>query len=247
MRDEKLKIAAIIQARMNSTRLPGKVLRKVLGIPLLQFQIEKVRRSSRINEVIIATTTNEMDDPIIELCKELDVSYFRGSENDVLSRYYECALNNEVDVIVRLTSDCPLIDHNIIDQVINTYLKNQDYDYVSNTLQRTFPRGYDTGVLCFKTLKEIYELAKKDSEREHVTLYLHHNPQKYNLMNVKSNIDYSSYRLTVDTREDFELISQVLTKLYPKNPHFTFDDVINIMIENPGLKKINEHIEQKEV
>jgi len=156
-----MKVTAIIQARMTSTRLPGKVLKKVLNKSLLEYQLERVARSELIDEIIVATTLNESDDPIVGLCKQLGVSIFRGSEGDVLSRYYEAARQYNSDVVVRLTSDCPLIDPKIIDRVIQMYLTKK-FDYVSNTQLKTFPRGMDTEVFSFEILQTAYCNAGKD-------------------------------------------------------------------------------------
>ncbi|MGG3888378.1 cytidylyltransferase domain-containing protein [Metabacillus fastidiosus] len=242
-----MKIVAIIQARMGSTRLPGKVMKTVNGKTLLEYQLERVKRSKLIDEVIIATTNKEKEQPIIDLCKKLSIRYYSGSENDVLSRYYEAAKKYDGDIIVRLTSDCPLIDPEVIDIVIKQYLDNSSYDYASNTLVRTYPRGMDTSVFSFEILEKMNQAAKADSEREHVTLYITKRSEQYNLLNVKNNKDYSRFRLTVDTVEDFELVSKIIQNLYPQNSLFTLNDIIVFLNQNPKLIKINEHIEQKKV
>ncbi|KFL16175.1 acylneuraminate cytidylyltransferase [Geobacillus stearothermophilus] len=243
-----MKVAAIIQARMGSTRLPGKVLKKVLGKTLLEYQIERVKRAKTIDEIIIATTTKESDDPIVQLCQQLSIPYYRGSEEDVLSRYYEAATKFNVDVVVRLTSDCPIIDPNVIDKVVEHYLENKDrYDYVSNTLTRTYPRGLDTEVMSYEVLKRVHEEAKELVYREHVTAYIYHHPDQFRLCNVSNEKDESKHRWTVDTEEDFILIKNILETLYPINPLFTLEDVIRILQDKPEWVEINAHIEQKKL
>ncbi len=245
-RVDKMRTVGIVQARMGSTRLPGKVLKKIDDKPLLAYQIERMKKASFIDELVIATTPYGNED-IINLCNELNVSYFIGSEQDVLARYYEAAVRFGADVVVRMTSDCPLIDPAIIDSIIQTYF-NGEYDYVSNTQLRTFPRGMDTEVFSMKLLKEAFENAKLDYEREHVTPYFYLNPNKYNVgQYISEKENYSHLRLTVDTVEDFELIKIVIEDLYPINPNFDLEMILEKLIKEPDLIKINAHIEQKKL
>ncbi len=241
-----MKIVAIIQARMTSTRLPGKVLMKVINKPLLQYQLERVKRSKLIDEIVVSTTLNDSDLPITELCAQLGISYFRGSELDVLSRYYETAIKHQADIVVRLTSDCPLIDPEIIDHVINEYLNNS-FDYISNTQVRSYPRGMDTEVFSLEKLKLAFLNGEKEYEREHVTPHFYLNKNVFTIGQVINEHNYSNYRLTVDTKEDFELISLLLKKLYIINEDFTLAEIITELEENPSLAKINAHIEQKKL
>lgn len=241
-------IVAIIQARMTSSRLPGKVLLPAAGKPLLQHEVERVKRSIHIHHIVIATTTNHTDDPVVELADDLGVSYYRGSEEDVLSRYYEAAKTYRADVIVRLTADCPLIDPAIIDQTIQTYLDHSDaFDYVSNTLTRRFPRGMDTEVFSFQSLETAYFNATQPYEREHVTPYLYLNPNRFRLGEVMCPEDLSSHRWTVDTPEDYELIRHIIENLYPVHPHFTIQDVLRWLEAHPEWMEINQHIKQKKL
>jgi len=243
-----MKVAAIIQARLGSTRLPGKILKKVMDKTLLEYQIERIRKAKNIDEIIIATTVKETDDTIIEMCKKLGLSYYRGSEDDVLSRYYEAAVKFEVDVIVRITSDCPIIDPKVIDKVIQTYLDHQEYiDYVSNTLIRSYPRGLDTEVFSFKTLERTHKMAVLPSHREHVTAYIYHHPEEFNLENVSDEQDFSHHRWTVDTIEDFRLISNIISHLYIDKKDFSYEDVLDVMNRYPEWYLINHHIEQKKI
>lgn len=243
-----MRVVAIIQARMGSTRLPGKVLKRVLGKPLLEYQLERVRRSKTIDEIIVATTSNENDDPIADLCKRLSIKVYRGSEDDVLARYFKAATVYHADIIVRLTSDCPLIDPEVIDQVVTFYLKNTDkFDYVSNTLKRTYPRGLDTEVLPYRVLKEADHLADKKPYREHVTLYVYRHPEIYRLGNYSNSIDKSHYRWTVDTEEDFLLIKELLERIPQNGDHFSWKKIMEAFEKSPELNRINNNVKQKRV
>ncbi|MHC8517591.1 cytidylyltransferase domain-containing protein [Sporosarcina sp. ITBMC105] len=241
-----LKVVAIIQARMDSTRLPGKVLKTVLNKTLLEYQLERVQRSRLIDEIIIATTRDSADEDIVKWCKKNSVGVYRGSEHDVLARYYEAAIEYKADVIVRLTSDCPLIDFEVVDQVIQLYLDMRgEIDYASNTLERTFPRGMDTEVFSFSALQKAYANAVSKNEREHVTTFIYKNPHIFKIQGLTYSYNLSKYRWTVDTEEDFELIRQILLNIYPNNPTFVLKDLIELVERNPSWNDINAHIEQK--
>ncbi|GKV64858.1 MULTISPECIES: glycosyltransferase family protein [unclassified Sporosarcina] len=242
-----MKIVAIIQARMTSTRLPGKVLKKVLGKTLLEFQLERVARSKYINEIVVATTINNTDDTIVDLCTQLKVPIYRGSEEDVLSRYYEAAIQSEANIVVRLTSDCPLIDPGIVDQVIELYLSNPSKDYASNTLIRTYPLGMDTEVFNFHVLEEAFNKATLQRDREHVTSYIYRENKEFQLINLSLNRNISFNRWTVDTKEDYLLIKEILERIYPENPYFSMDDIINLINKYPELSEINKGIRQKKI
>lgn len=243
-----MKVVAIIQARMGSTRLPGKVLKEINGKTLLGYQIERVKQSKSIDQIVIATTDLMSDQPIVDFCLSSKIDFYRGSEKDVLSRYYEAAQQYKADIIVRLTSDCPIIDPIIIDDVINHFIKkNPKVDYTSNTLERTYPRGLDTEVISFEGLKKAHEEATLERDREHVTAYLYTNPNKFKLSGIVSVNDYSHHRWTVDTEEDFKLISLILNEIYDENYLFVLEDVITLMDENPEWIKINQQVEQKKI
>ncbi|MDP2690678.1 MAG: glycosyltransferase family protein [Deltaproteobacteria bacterium] len=236
----------IIQARMTSTRLPGKVLKEVLGRPLLGYQIERLRRVKAADGVVVATTANEADGPIADLCARLSVPVFRGSEEDVLSRYYFAAREHGAETVVRLTSDCPLIDPAVVDRVIGFYIERRpDFDYVSNCLQRTYPRGMDTEVFSFKALEQAFNEAVERHDREHVTPFVYSRPRRFALANVAHGEDLSRYRWTVDTPEDFELIRLVIETLYPVKPGFAMEDVLALFEKDKSLFLINAHVEQK--
>lgn len=243
-----LQVVVIVQARMGAARFPGKPLKTILSRPLLHYLIERLKRVKLATSIVIATTTNERDDPIANLALQEKVNVFRGSEEDVLSRYIEAAKQNKADIIVRITADCPLIDPLIIDQVIQGFLDvKPPLDYFSNALTRTFPRGLDVEVFSYKALQKAHQEAKLSEEREHVTLYLYRHPELFRIGNFCYIFDASSYRLTVDTPEDFELITKIYESLYPTNPHFTLEDVLKLLDKHPELTKINAHIKQKEV
>ena len=242
------KTAAIIQARMGSTRLPGKVLKKIKDKTVLSHVIKRVEQSKKTDEIIIATTEHKRDDPIIKEAKKCGVNYYRGSEEDVLSRYYESAKQYDVDTIIRITSDCPLIDPFIIDEIIEFYQKN-DYDLVTNAgpikENRTYPRGMDTEVFSFQILKETFQNAVQKYQREHVTPYIYENSGK--IYYYKNNIDYSKYRLTLDESEDLKLIKKIYDKLYRGVHNFYLNDIIELLQDEPALAEINKKIEQKKL
>lgn len=241
-----MKTVIIVQARMTSTRLPGKVLKKVLGKSLLEYQVERLRRVKYADEIVIATTINETDQPIVDLCRHLSVPCFRGSEQDVLARYHGAAREHQAETTVRITSDCPLIDPQVIDRVIQFYLEHRPaYDYVSNSLERTYPRGMDTEVFSIKALNEAFAEATEQSDREHVTPFIHRQPDRYQLANVAHTENQSHHRWTVDTPEDFELVKNIINALYPANPLFNLQDCLNLLQKHPEWEKINVHVQQK--
>ncbi|MBI3544754.1 MAG: glycosyltransferase family protein [Deltaproteobacteria bacterium] len=242
-----MKTGIVVQARMTSTRLPGKVLKPVCGKPLLEIELERLRRSKRAQEVVVATTGQAADDPVVELCKRLSVPFFRGSEDDVLSRFYETAKKYGLDVIARTTADCPVIDPAVIDLAFETFLEVPGrYDYVSNTLKRTYPRGLDVEVFSFKALEEAAREAKETVQREHVTPFIHRQPGRYKQGMVLNPLgDLSHHRWTVDVTEDFDLISRMIEALYPKKPDFSFADMLALLEQHPDWSLLNKNIEQK--
>lgn len=243
-----MKVVAIIQARMGSTRLPGKVMMDLCGKTVLEHVITRVKQAKEIDEIVIATTTKLEDKIIATGAERLGVKVFRGSEEDVLSRYYYAAKENNADVIIRITSDCPLIDPEIIDEMVykfkNLY-KDNEVDYLSNTLERTFPRGLDVEVFSYKVLAEAFINAEKKYHKEHVTPYIYENPEKFNLVGYSSDTDYSYHRWTLDTPEDFELITKTYNALYDGKHEFYLDDIIALFEKIPELFNINVHVEQK--
>lgn len=241
-----MKTVVIVQARMSSTRLPGKVLIPVRNTPLLEHQLERIRRAREADEVCVATTTGKVDDPIAALCSRLGVALFRGPEEDVLSRYVGAAERSGADVVVRVTADCPLIDPEIVDRVVRFYKDHPgEYDYVSNVLRRTYPRGMDTETFSREVLEEVSRLAASPEEREHVTLRLYTRPDRYRLANVEHGEDLSGHRWTVDTPEDLELVRRILEALLPTCPRFTMEDVLGVLARNPEWSALNAGVEQK--
>ncbi|WP_346887107.1 glycosyltransferase family protein [Clostridium sp. UBA1056] len=245
-----MKITAIIQARMGSTRLPGKVMKNIFGKTVLEHVVDRLRKSQLLNDIIIATTIGECDNKIAEEAERLSVNCYRGSENDVLSRYYNAAKENGSEIVIRITSDCPVIDPRIIDSMLERFIelyKNNEIDYMSNTLERTFPRGLDAEIIPFEILEKAYNEADKQYEREHVTPYIYQNPETFKLIGFKNPINYSEYRWTLDTPEDFEVITRIYKELYKYDEMFYFDDIMNLMKRYPEIKNINDDIEQKKL
>ena len=234
------RIVTILQARVSSSRLPGKVLMPILGQPMLARQIERVRRAAHIGHLIVATSTGPDDDALAALCQSIGVECFRGALDDVLDRYHAAALPHEPDHVVRLTGDCPLADPAVIDRIIATHLENGS-DFTSNTLSATYPDGLDVEVFRFTGLAEAWQEARMASEREHVTAFLKNRPERYRLANVTNPVDLSALRWTVDETEDFEFVRQVYEDLYPRNAAFTMDGVLALLTQRPELVRLNAH------
>ena len=240
-----MKVLAILQARVSSSRLPGKVLMPVLGQPMLFRQIERVNRCKELEQLVVATSVDLSDDPLASECAARGIACSRGSLNDVLDRFIHSALPYQPETIVRLTGDCPLADPALIDEVIR-YFHTGDYDYVSNCMPPTFPDGLDVEVMRFACLEQANREAVLPSEREHVTPYLHAHPERLRLGNYISPVDRSGLRWTVDEPEDFEFVRFVYEKLYPMKPDFTTDDILNLLERYPDLRSINSMFERNE-
>jgi spore coat polysaccharide biosynthesis protein SpsF (cytidylyltransferase family) len=236
-----MKATAIIQARVGSTRLPGKVLLKIMGKTILEYGLERVKKAKMIDKIIVATTKKEEDLSIVNLMHKLKVNVYRGSEDDVLDRYYQAAKIFKAKHIARITSDNPLIDPQIIDKIVKRYFESSA-DYCSNTLEETFPDGEDVEVFKFSALREAWKKAKLPSEREHVTPYLKKHPEKFKIVNVKNKKNLSDKRWTVDGKKDFELIKAILKALYPKNPSFLMKDILKFLKTNPRLEDLNKYV-----
>ena len=236
-------IAAIIQARMGSSRLPGKVLKKVCGKTLLELMIERIQDSKTLEKIIVATSTDVTDEKIVQFCEKRKIPYFRGSENDVLSRYKMTAEKFQVDTVVRLTGDTPLLNYEIIDDIVYTYIKSKN-DFVSNCfpLPRTYPDGMNVEVFSRKILDEINEKATKPSEREHVTFYILNRPEEYKILRVDLENDLSRYRFNLDYQEDYELIKKIFENLYTSNPLFSLNEITEFLKKNPVIFKLNSEI-----
>ena len=240
-----MNITAIIQARTGSTRLKNKVLLKVLDRTMLEYVVERVNAVRFANNVLIATTDNKEDDVINGLANTLGVSIYRGSQDDVLDRFYKAAVTVGAEHIIRITADCPLIDPMVIDAVVNHYIETKA-DYCSNTLAETFPDGEDVEVFSFNVLSRAWNDTKLLSEREHVTPYIKEHPELFKLENYKSEKNLSAERWTLDEKEDFVLIKGVIEALYPENPKFSMYDVLQFLDKNPHLRQVNKHIGRNE-
>lgn len=230
-----MNIIAIIQARQTSTRLPGKTMRMLSGKPLLQYVVDNLEKAQNINKLVVATTTDPEDDIIDLWCKRNSIFVYRGDREDVLSRFYECALKYKADAIVRVTSDCPLVDPFIVDNVIDLF-KNTKSDYSANNLVKSFPHGLDIEIFSFDVLRESFENAKKQQEREHVTQYIRARPEKYKLTNFSCSGNYNDIRVTIDEEMDFKLVESIIRKL---GDDITFKDLQSLYQENPDLFSIN--------
>jgi spore coat polysaccharide biosynthesis protein SpsF len=243
-----MKRIIIIQARMGSTRFPGKVMKSLSGLPVLDHVLFRAKQIEGINEIIVATTNLKKDDLIEKETVKMGIKCFRGSEGDVLERYYRTARENRGDVIVRISSDCPLIDPKLSTKIIKFFLDN-DYDMVSNcgisSFERTYPRGLDTEVFSFSVLEEAYYNASKGYQREHVTPYIYENNK--NIYYYKNNTDLSFYRWTLDTGDDFKLIEKVYSHLYKGKHDFYMADIISLFNKRPEYLRINSNVRQKEV
>lgn len=240
-----MKNVVIIQARMGSTRLPGKVLRTLADKTVLAHVIERAQAFHNVQGIVVATTVGSQDDPIVEEAKRKGVMVYRGSESDVLSRYYEAAFQVQADTVIRITSDCPLIDPEVSSYVIQEYLKEGIYDYVSNTLERTYPRGLDAEIFSFASLEMAYRETSEIHDREHVTPYLYNNPHRFSCRSVVCQDGILDYRWTLDTPEDWELIQRIYESLYHPGRLFSWKEARAFMQQNPELVSINSHIQQK--
>jgi spore coat polysaccharide biosynthesis protein SpsF len=241
-----MKIVAIIQARMGSTRLPGKVLLDLAGEPMLGRVVNRTQRATTLREVVVATTVEPDDESIVQLCAARDWPCFRGSEEDVLDRYYLAAKEYRANVVVRITSDCPLIEPEIVDLVVQEFCEKGALDYVSNTLPpRNFPRGLDVEVMSFEALERAWHEDKNPVWREHVTPYIYRNPEKFTLRAVVNNEDYSHMRWTVDTPEDLAFVRRVYDNF--GHNHFSWHEVLVLLEGHSEWLKINQNVVQKKV
>ncbi len=235
-----MKVVAIIQARTGSTRLPGKVLLPLADKTVLEHVIERTAKAKLIDEVIVATTMKKEDLPIVKMVANMGFRVFTGSEKDVLDRYYQCARLAEADCIVRITSDCPLVDPNIIDMVVKKHIE-ASADMVYNDL---YPNGFDLGTFTFDLLKRAWKEARLLSEREHVVPYMFKIAKKIEKVICPENL--SHIRLTLDRKEDYEVLKIVFDNVYTKKRDFTFEDVMEFIRDNPEIIKINAHIQRDE-
>ena len=236
-------IAAILQARMSSSRFPGKVLEPILGRPMICRQLERVRQSRRLDAIIVATSTDPSDDPIARTVMSENVQCFRGDLDDVLDRVYRAALSTNSDHVVRLTADCPLVDARIIDALIDMHLAEQR-DYSSNFLERRYPDGIDAEIISIEALEVAWRESTERSDREHVTPYLYRHSERFNLGSLRCKRDLAALRWTVDHREDLDFVTKVFGALYPESENFSMWDIVELLERRPELSEINSGLSQ---
>lgn len=238
-----MQIDAIFQVRTNSSRLPNKVFETILGKSLLWHVVQRVKTSSKVSRVILATTTNSRDERVVGFAKENNLLWFCGNEDDVLDRFYQTAKKYNSDIIVRVTPDDPFRDPQLIDQFLGHLLANKgELDYISNTIEPTYPEGIDLEVFTFEALEKAWKESTKLSEREHVTPYIWKHPNKFKIKNVKYKDDLSNLRWTVDYPQDLEFVRQVYQRLYPIKKIFLLQDILDLLRKEPELSKINQGI-----
>lgn len=239
--DKDIKVVCCVQARMGSTRLPGKVMLPILGRPVIWHVVNRLRHSRLIDEIVISTSANPLDDVIGNFARSEGISCYRGKENDLMDRLYQTAKLFNANAIVRITADCPLIDPKVVDTVVKKFLDNAEkVDYVSNIIKRTFPDGLDTEVIGYEALHKAWQEVTDEFWREWATMYFVENPQKFRLMNVEYFRDLSKLRWTLDYREDLEFIREVYKHLYSNNENiFYMEDILKLLEQRPEIAEIN--------
>jgi len=246
---EKNKVVASIQVRFGSSRLPGKVLKKICGKPMLLLMLERLSKCELLDEIIIATTHNKNDDPIFELVKKHGYKVFRGSEFNCLDRHYQAVKNSGAEFICKITSDCPLIDPKIIDKVIRYFLENKNrFDYVSNVHPTTYPDGLDVEMFSMTSLEKTWKEAKSKEEKEHTTTYMWKNPSIFRIGSIvmpKGENLFKKERWTVDYHEDFEFVKAIYENLYDDGKIFLMDEILGFLMKRKDIKKINHHLVEK--
>lgn len=244
-----MRTVAIIQARMGSTRLPGKVMKKLCGKSVLEHVIRRVQACRLLDDIVVATTPSPADDIIVAETVQCGAKWFRGSEEDVLDRYYQAAKQFQADVIVRVTSDCPLFDPELLGEMILSFRSRNSagnrLDYLSNTLRRTFPLGLDTEVFQWNALEYAHFHSGNQYEREHVTPYIYEHQEMFSLYSYEGSEDLSCHRWTLDTEDDLKLIRKVYSELYREKEIFSTKSIISLLGANPEWKEINVHVKQK--
>lgn len=241
-----MSVIAFLQARMSSSRLPGKVLLDLAGSPMLIQQINRLKRSKLIDDIVVLTSNHPSDDPLVKICDKYGIKYFRGDLDNVLNRFYQAYLEYNPDHIVRITGDCPLLDWKVVDQTIQQHL---DYprDLTSNTCTPSFPDGLDVEVMTKECLIAINNKASSKTEIEHVTYYCYTHEHEFSMQNVENELgDQSGFRWTVDTPEDFEVVSEIYNSLFCDNQEFTSGDIFKFLNNNPRIRAINSFINRNE-
>lgn len=240
-------ILAVVQARMGSSRLPGKVMRPIMGRPLIGYLLERLRCSKKIGAIVVATTTSSQDDGLRDYVEQNGIEVFRGEEEDVLDRYYQAAKPKKPSAVCRITADCPLIDYEVVDRVIDLYGSGR-YDYVSNVLKRpVYPKGMDTEVIRYEALETAWKEATLPSDREHVTPYFYKSaPKRFERADLHPETDFFEERWTVDHEEDFVLVRTIFEHLYKKGSYFGLKEILAFQKSYPALFEINRHIDRNE-
>ena len=243
MKKSNNKVICIIQARMNSTRLPGKVLRKISDKPMLWYILNSLQYSKTLDHIIVATTKKKIDDQIVELCKKMKVSVFRGNEKNVLNRFCEAGKKYHATHVVRISADCPFIDPVIVDKIVRKSLTS-NVDYVSNTLPKTYPMGYEVEVIKLPALLKAEKMTNDFSDREHVTLFIMRNPKIFSHYNVEAPNLFKKpkIRVCVDTEEDFSVIQKIVNLTSTQKKFISIRQVIGILDKNPKIAKLNSHV-----
>ena len=241
-----MKFIATIEARMTSSRLPGKVLLQASGIPLLEHLVNRLRAVQSIDGIVLATTTNDSDDPLEEFARQMNINCFRGSELDVMERVIRAASSVNADVIVEITGDCPIIDSEIVEQAIRIY-KYNNADYVSNAIIRSFPDGMDVQVFSLDTLVKSFQMTNSPLDHEHVTLHIRNHPEIFNHINLIAppEMHWPELGLTLDEISDYNLLKFIIEYFEKINPKFTCLDVVRFLRNRPDLVKINSDIKRK--
>jgi spore coat polysaccharide biosynthesis protein SpsF len=241
--DNHLIITVVVQARMASNRLHGKVMLPILGETLLYRMIERLKQIKYPVQIVVATSTNEEDQIIEKFCQKKKITFYAGELNDLLDRHYQIGVLTGSDVVIKIPSDCPLIDPQIVDKVIQFYLENEGkYDFVSNLHPATYPDGNDVELMTFEALEKAWKEAQRPLEREHTTPYFWENDDKFKNANViwESGLDYSmTHRFTIDYDDDYLFIKRVFEELYPINPNFSMGDILNLIVIKPEIYNLN--------
>lgn len=244
MKDKR--VVAIIEARMNSSRLPGKVLLEMAGKPVIGHIVDRLRAAKQVDDVCVATVADDSCDVLVDYCHSIGVDVFRGSEDDVLDRVLQAAYHSNADVIVEICGDCPVIDPIVVDELVEQYF-HLEVDFCSNAIQRVHPLGLDAKVFSRDVLQRVADSTQDKYDREHVSLYIYENPDKFALHHLSDNhyLDVIDYRLTLDTDKDFAMINQVYDALYAENKTFGLAQIIPFLQRNPEIVMMNSDVKQK--
>ncbi len=237
-----MKAVAIIQARMGSTRLPGKVIRKLAGVPVIKQVFSRVCMIEGLSGVLVATSTLDKDDILAEYCAGENIPLFRGSEDDVLDRYVQAARQADADVVMRITADCPFIDPRLSAKVLDLMLAHPDCDYADNITPVTYPKGLDTQVVRHTTLERLWEQCDEPEDREHVLAYIRKHPEAFTTMAVNSPVDYSAHRWTLDRAEDYKMLSMLARELKQQGLFGYHEEILRILDEHAEIREINAHL-----